>query len=409
MATKRVKTKKDGVPNTTPVDRISTLPDPLIHHILSYVPTIYVVRMSILSRYWRRVWYSVPALHFCSTDHPDRFHFRFHREREEELYEFVIECLKHRERSMRYIADSAITRFKLRIDCYVDNPAIDNLSIFSIWRSVEELDLRMRPKFFENYYCLPEAVLNARSLTVLKLNYVSFDGSHSISLPSLTSLSLMYVKMNDEAVLHNLLLGCPALEKFVFKYYYGLYNPKISSSSLKLLEIENNYETLEVETINLESFEFHSECKDIINLSACKAITSLSLFDSMLDDESLEDLVYGFPLLESLTLYHCFDVKNIKICGQHLKSISLEKYYDPGQEYPEFTIEKPNLVSFHFKGDIQCGISMKELDNILNVHIIIEGPFEGYERDWYINLITFLSKINFSGNTTVSLHVYSEE
>ncbi|PON66845.1 F-box domain containing protein, partial [Trema orientale] len=377
MATKRVKTKKDGVPNTTAVDRISTLPDPLIHHILSYVPTIYVVRMSILSRYWRRVWYSVPALHFSVQIIRIAFTFAF------------TECERK---------------------SFTNNPAIDNLSIFSIWRSIEELDLRMRPKNFENYYCLPEAVLNARSLTVLKLNYVTFDGSHSISLPSLTSLSLMYVKLNDEEALHNLLLGCPALEKLFLKNCYGLFNPKISSSSLKLLEIENNYETLEVETISLESFRFDGECEDIINLSACKAIKSLTLFNSMLDDESLVDLVStGFPLLESLTLYHRFDTKHIKICGQHLKSISLEKYYDPRLEYPEFTIEAPNLVSFHYKGNIQCGISMKELDNILNAHIIIEELFAGYGRDWYISLITFLSKINFSWNTTVSLHVYSEE
>ncbi|PON36360.1 F-box domain containing protein [Trema orientale] len=415
MATKRVKTycttKKDGIPNATAVDRISTLPDPLIHHILSFVPTIDVVRASILSRRWRRVWYSVPALNFCHTDHMDRFHF--HSQPEQAFHNFVSECLKHRERSMRYIADSLITGLKLHIKYYVGKPALDNWSTSAIWRNVEELDICVESKYFRNYYSVPEAALNAKSLTVLKLDYLILDGSCSISLPSFMSLSLTCVKLEDKA-LDNLLLGCPALEKFVLTRCYELIDPKIASLTLKFLEIDDSksFKPIEVETINLESFRYDGNCKDI-NLSACKAIKSLSLSDIMLDDESLEDLICGFPLLESLALYHCFDVKHIRIYGQHLKSIRLDKYYEAGQKYPQFTIEAPNLVSFYYKGNLKCGISMKKLDNILIAHIVIKGPYQGqqdyYDRDWYINLMRFLLKINFSWNTTVSLHVYSEE
>ncbi|PON54597.1 F-box domain containing protein [Trema orientale] len=303
------------------MDRISELPDHLIHHILSFIPTIDVVRMSILSRRWRQVWYSVPDLHFCDYDHIDRFHF--HSQPKKAFYKFVDNCLKYRERSARYIADSFIT--KLRIEYYGDKPALDNWSTLTIWRNIKELDIFTEPQdFFVVYYCLPEAVLNARSLTVLKLDYLTFDGSCSISLPSLISLSLMYVKLNDEA-LQNLLLGCPALEKFVLTKGYGLLDPKISSLTLKFLEIIEDdhkpFKTLEFETINLQSLIYNGDRENIINLSACKAIRSLSLSDIMLRE--LENLICGFSLLESLTLYHCFDVKHIRICGQDLKTIRL--------------------------------------------------------------------------------------
>ncbi|PON54601.1 F-box domain containing protein [Trema orientale] len=256
------------------LDRISTLPDPLIHHILSFVPAIDVVRMSILSRRWRRVWYSVPALNFCHTDHMDRFHF--HSQPEQAFHNFV-----------------------------------NKWSTSAIWRNVEELDICVESKYFRNYYSVPETALNAKSLTVLKLDYLILDGSRSISLPSLMSLSLTCVKLDDKA-LDNLLLGCPALEKFVLTRCYELIDPKIASLTLKFLEINDSksFRTIEVETLNLESFRYDGNCKDI-NLSACKAIKSLSLLDIMLDDESLEDLICGFPLLESLALYHCFDVKHI--------------------------------------------------------------------------------------------------
>ncbi|PON66843.1 F-box domain containing protein [Trema orientale] len=417
MATKRVRanflTKKDGIQNTTAVDRISKLPDHLIHRILSFVPTIDVVRMSILSRHWRRVWYSVPSLHLCHTDHMDRFHF--HSQPEQAFYKFVNKCLKHRERSARYITDSSISSLKLHIEYYRDNPALDNLSTFAIWRNIEELDLCTEPRYlyYRNCYCLPEVVLNARSLTVLKLGHLIIEGSCSISLPSVTFLSLAYVKLRDKT-LYNLLLGCSAIEKFVLTRCYELSDPKISSLRLKFLEIEDDkaFETLEIEAINLESFKYDGNCEDI-NLSACKAIRSLSLLDIMLDDESMEDLICGFPLLESLTLYHSLNVEHIRICGQHLKNIRLDKYYEPAQKYLEITIEAPNLVSFHYKGNIKRAISIKGLDTILNGHIVIKGPYPGqedyYDRDWYINLIRFLLKINFYWNTTVSLHVYSEE
>ncbi|PON70275.1 F-box domain containing protein [Parasponia andersonii] len=339
MATKRVKkTKKDhGTPNTTAVDRISKLPDPLIHHILSFVPTIDVVRMSVLSRRWKRVWYSVPALNFSDTDHMDRF--RPHsRQPQQAFHNFVDKCLKHREKSMRYIADSVITRLKLHTEYYKDRATVlDNRLNFVVRGNIEELDLSMKRDYFVKvvYYSLPEAILNARSLTVVKLDHLMIGGISSVNLPSLISLSLTAVGLCDGA-LHKLLLGCPALVKLLLSKCTGLLNPQISSSTLKFLEIEadKTYETLKVETINLQSLICGGYCEDTMNLSACKAIRSLSLFDVMLDDKSLEDLIFGFPLLESLTLTRCFKAlivpeKLRKICSSpwpNLKYLKVMTY-----------------------------------------------------------------------------------
>ncbi|PON68676.1 F-box domain containing protein [Trema orientale] len=412
MAAKRVKknfpTRSDGIANSTrAVDRISKLPDPLIHHILSFVPTIDVVRMSILSRRWRRVWYSVPALHLSDTDHMRRYCFQ--REPQQAFYKFVDKCLKHRERSMRYIADSVITRFKLHTEYHGDSAALDNWLTFPVRTNVEELDLSLEPEDFEDYYCLPEAVLNARSLTVLKLDFLTFDCSCSVSLPSLISLSLTEVELCDEA-LHNLLLGCPALDKCLLSKCGGLLNPQISSSTLKFLEIvgELTSETIKVETRKLRSFIYRGNCVDI-NLSACKAIRNLSLSSYGLDNQKLEGIIFGLPLLECFTLGIHSRVKHFRICGQHLKSIRLDKVYN--KEVEEFTIEAPNLVSFCYKGDAKIAILINAQDNILNGHIIIDmnSPNQKYDTKWYLNLIIFLSNINFSWKTTVSLHVYSEE
>ncbi|PNX99113.1 F-box/LRR-repeat protein, partial [Trifolium pratense] len=45
-------------------DRISELPDPILSHILSFIPTKLAATTSILSKRWKSVWHSVLTLDF---------------------------------------------------------------------------------------------------------------------------------------------------------------------------------------------------------------------------------------------------------------------------------------------------------------------------------------------------------
>lgn len=49
-------------------DRISSLPDEIIHHILSFNDTKYAVQTSVLSCRWKFVWKSLPYLNFATSE-----------------------------------------------------------------------------------------------------------------------------------------------------------------------------------------------------------------------------------------------------------------------------------------------------------------------------------------------------
>ncbi|GJX90400.1 F-box domain, cyclin-like protein [Tanacetum coccineum] len=67
-------------------DRISNLPDEIIHRILSFLDMKYVVQTCALSKTWKNIWISLPYLNINTYLFPDPLHF----------YKFVDHALSHR-------------------------------------------------------------------------------------------------------------------------------------------------------------------------------------------------------------------------------------------------------------------------------------------------------------------------
>ncbi|PON68675.1 F-box domain containing protein [Trema orientale] len=340
------------------------LPDHVIHHIMSFLPTTDAVRMSVLSKHWRRMWYSVPALNFCPTD------FCFRQKSDEEIYKIIDKCLEQREKGTCHATDSVFTRFKLDVNYGgTGDSLLKKWLNFAIENNTEELDLLPQPKL--NYYLLPEEVFSSRSLTLIKLDRVKLEGSYSVNLPYLKTLSLTSIEFrgNNNRVLENLISGCPSLEKLMLNGCIGLLNPRISSSSLKFLEIAScvSCRTIQLQAANLRSFSYNSAIAcDIIHLCACKEIRNLSLVGVLLDDRSLENLVLSLPLLESLTVHKSnFGLKHVKIASKSLKCLVLKKFFNKDVSA---TIKTPNLVSFCYEGHISMKVGMSSNS---------PNPFEG--------------------------------
>uniref|UniRef100_A0A803NUI1 F-box domain-containing protein n=1 Tax=Cannabis sativa TaxID=3483 RepID=A0A803NUI1_CANSA len=346
-------------------DRISMLPDALITHILSFLPTDDAVRTCLISNRWKLIWHSIPTLSFSDIDYVSP----------QNLYKFVNDYLKHRKRGMYYNIPSVITSFKLDMKyCYQTTKSVflDKWLDFAVKNKVKEIHVCLNSySEGENNYWLTETVFNAKYLTVLELERLDLNAAYSISLPALKTLSLKFCFFHGDG-LSKILIGCPSLEKLQILTCVSIKSIdklRLESSTLKFLKIENFFNAsfdivpVQVEATNLESLDI----RGFFNIqnsysSVCKAIRNLTL--TFYDDDCIEDtsslnyIISNLPVLENLTLNDCYRLKLkhrllIKISNQQLKSFNLK---NEGSKYESYNhgmsiiIESaPKLESFYYE------------------------------------------------------------
>ncbi|PON31132.1 LRR domain containing protein [Parasponia andersonii] len=226
---------------------------------------------------------------------------------------------------------------------------------------------------------------------------------HSVSLPSLASMNLERVKLNDET-LHKRVLGCRCLKELILDDCDGISRPIISSLSLKLLEAHSEYDevTFHVEAAKLESFLGTGVAAYFeFGLSSYGTLRELSLFRSRFADWWLEELILKLPILESLTLCDSRYLDAPKIRSLQLKYLSIERI---GYSHTlDAKLDCPNLLLFEYEGFLGKNLNHQ---NLLGAEIKIYGP-EECDMNWFINLLEILSSLNCS--QYLSLDVSSEK
>ncbi|RXI02928.1 hypothetical protein DVH24_003006 [Malus domestica] len=143
---------KNSKPQGGGEDRISELPDAILCHILSFVPTKYAARISILSKRWKDTW-------------------SFITEKKHECDSVVFSTFVDRALSLRD-SSSDIKKFRLRCSCCSNELALINSWIqTAIERNVVELDLRV-DTILDDYrrFELPQCIFTCKTLVALKVS-----------------------------------------------------------------------------------------------------------------------------------------------------------------------------------------------------------------------------------------------
>jgi hypothetical protein len=439
-------------------DRFSGLPEHIVHHIMSFLPTTSATRVSALSKNFNSAWLSYPVFDFDHAlynrvvpPYVDRTSGK-----KPEFLNFVLASLKNRCPSNIYIQRFSLRAWPLEIS---DN-RIQNSIRLAADRNVNELVVEIQGSRQNNYCRLPRTALqNAKSLRVLKLSGFSLELEDLIPCLNLVedlSLDSCSVSRNfkfSSAKLKDLKLRfCIGLEKieidalnlqsFSYIPYTEEQHPceinlshcknlkslTIAKSNItddwvkyhvsKLVLLRNlklvacrNLQKFEIAALNLQTFSYiaydHREqhpCE--INTSYCKNLKSLTIEKSNITDDWVKDHVSKLVLLRNLKLVACKNLQKIKISNLQLESFELLGC----EKLLKAKIEAPNLISFDYSGNILDTTSPPKIILLCSTLAHVKLSLTTTRKlttDSFLNLSSLLTR--FGHCKTLSLSLQSDQ
>ncbi|KAH7840439.1 hypothetical protein Vadar_016982 [Vaccinium darrowii] len=387
------------------VDRISQLPEPIIHHILSLLPTEDAVCTSFLSKTWRRMWSTFPVIDFRLVDGK---YFAKHGIKEwdaetskYEFLSFVEESLKR-----RLVQDFSIDKFRMYIlfgDLKDFTPWMDRWLTIITERNVKELDLTVL--VCSGDYSLPKVVLGAKSIYVLRLSGCNLNLNVADSIIKFLQLQELHLERMhvDEWMIQTFTSSCPLIEFLELNSCRGLDSLCLPSSLLQLnkvvLSAWRGLKIVLIEAPNLIHFDSMNTstvpCE--INLVACsKSLRKLSLFCVTMTEEEFQNLMSFTPSVEVLELYRLDRCSRIMISSQNLKRLVLKDC----NKWLVAEIGTPNLLSVEHTS-YEMYLSFNSINSAHLREVDLEFCLASHDIGWFTKLKEFLTSFTHSENFSV--------
>ncbi|KAL4625894.1 hypothetical protein ACB092_05G058200 [Castanea dentata] len=362
------------------LDRISQLPEHIIHHILFFMPPKDASRTSTLSMTWRQAWNSLPR---SDSDSQEKAEFV---EKTEQFIKSVDEALLPLREQKKIIQ-----RFSLRMnlcDAIYDS-CIDNWIELVHGNHIETLDVDILSMIHVKNYVLPQKTFSVESLVKLSLSGCKLESdnfSYNMKPICLRELTLRFVEIDPHTIM-KILRCCPLLEVFVLdlcmkkRSFVHLVNvPKLKKAKLYGIS------WVRVEAPNLEVFHCERFIGKLDNI-ACSKVKKLKL-------KSVEPKKISIPDINYKVLWS----EKIKISSRGLKRLSLSC---DDQIMSLLQINCENLHSFKFDSksipksfSITSSACLEKIVNTLR-------PKGSIDTFWFLRLRRYLGK--FKEHQTLSL------
>ncbi|CAI9292827.1 unnamed protein product [Lactuca saligna] len=120
--------------------------------------------------------------------------------------------------------------------------------------------------------------------------------------------------------------------------------------------------------LTLEGFIFNP-----IGVISWKNLKSLTISYGNLDEDLVENILSGSPVLETLVLRYCYGYRRLDITSKSVKNLVFSEYMDPEDEFEADIIEinAPNILSLTIRGEL---LLWKLL--LLNVSSLVEANLD---------------------------------
>ncbi|XP_076913998.1 F-box protein At1g60400-like [Bidens hawaiensis] len=221
-------------------DRLSSLPDDLIHKILALSNIKQVIEKSVLSPRWRYIWTSMPYLTFSTEDFTTLPKFS----------KFITKFLSGRDNHTN------VNSMKLTFRGKASQTFVKKIMNYAISHNVQQLNVVCMP---EKDMEVPLSLFSSQSLKHLSLTMQIRKGSRyryngylasTWELPMLTTLELEYVTLRDDNYV-SIFSKCANMKNLTLKNLRttGLNDFNICHPRLSNLTLENN--NLDMKVVNV--------------------------------------------------------------------------------------------------------------------------------------------------------------
>ncbi|WZZ66635.1 hypothetical protein YC2023_078005 [Brassica napus] len=238
------------------MDRISNLPEALISHILSFLPTEESALTSVLSKKWRYLFAYRPNLDF------DGSVIRFHPDTcEREKTQVLIVFTYFVDRVLELQGNSTLKKFSLKCGHGVEPDCVTPWILNVLERGVSDLDLHVTLAGL----CLPSKMFMSKSLERLRIeseNVIGID-MEDVFLPKLKTLHINKVMLGKGGdFFEKVTSGCHVLEELILIHVYSdFWIRSVSSKPLKRLilsciDCDKNPHSVSFDTPNVVYLEY---------------------------------------------------------------------------------------------------------------------------------------------------------
>jgi hypothetical protein len=185
---------------------LGNLPEEVLRHILSFLPTKDVVKTSLLCKRWEYLWTSIPTLDFHQSHNSPAM-----KERKRTLFMNFVDrvlCLR---------GSSDIKRFTLCCDVLHDVSRVNTWISTALRHNVQELYIELAN--FKGEFSLPYVLFTCKTLTSLHLNMsdIILKLPTTICFSNLKILSIENVIFPQQYLTRKLFSGLPVLEELKLK------------------------------------------------------------------------------------------------------------------------------------------------------------------------------------------------